>query len=188
MPRKKEYTEDEVIKKAMHLFWKNGYETTSMKMLEQEMGVNKFSIYSSFGSKDGVFIECLKAYKKELSAITSKLKTSENGVLGIKQYFYDFLEFSKENNIPKGCLVTNSAVELNKNCKPEILNHLSGFTEHVKILFENNLYQEEKLDTVSIQEKTDYLIVSMFGLSSASKVFSKNQLDIYIENIFKNIT
>ncbi|GAK75996.1 transcriptional regulator [Nonlabens ulvanivorans] len=54
MARKKEYIESEVIEKAMTLFWRNGYENTSMQMLEKEMGINKFSIYSSFGSKHGV--------------------------------------------------------------------------------------------------------------------------------------
>ena len=63
MARKKEYIEEEVIDKAMHLFWKKGYENTSMKMLEKEMGINKFSIYSSFGNKDGVFIECINPTK-----------------------------------------------------------------------------------------------------------------------------
>lgn len=64
MARKKEYIESEVIEKAMTLFWRNGYENTSMQMLEKEMGINKFSIYSSFGSKHGVFVESLKTYKK----------------------------------------------------------------------------------------------------------------------------
>jgi len=50
MARKKEYREEEVIEKAMNLFWRNGYESTSMQMLEKEMGINKFSIYASFGS------------------------------------------------------------------------------------------------------------------------------------------
>jgi len=58
MARKKEYIEEEVIENAMYLFWQNGYENTSMKMLEQEMGINKFSIYSSFGSKQ-VFMPLL---------------------------------------------------------------------------------------------------------------------------------
>ena len=37
MARKKQYNEDEVVEKAMRLFWKNGYEITSMQMLEKEM-------------------------------------------------------------------------------------------------------------------------------------------------------
>ena len=69
MARKKEYTENEVIEKAMALFWRNGFETTSMQMLEKEMGINKFSIYSSFGNKNGVLLESIKCYRKNMSKI-----------------------------------------------------------------------------------------------------------------------
>lgn len=74
MARKKEYIEDEVIERAMNLFWRNGYESTSMQMLEKEMGINKFSIYSSFGSKHGVFLESLKSYKGKVSTLLEKFK------------------------------------------------------------------------------------------------------------------
>ncbi len=97
MARKKEYVEEEVIEKAMNLFWKNGYETTSMQMLEKEMGINKFSIYSSFGSKNGVLLESIKCYRKKLKVITDKLLNSNNGIKGIQEYFYDFLLFSKDH-------------------------------------------------------------------------------------------
>ena len=187
MARKKRYIEQEVTDKAMHLFWRNGYGTTSMQMLEKEMGINKFSIYSSFGSKDNLFIECIKSYKNKLSIITNKLQQSNNGLDGIQEYFFDFLEFSMENKVPKGCLVTNAANELNANTNSKISSQLSSFTDYIKTLFADNLKQENYTDNVMIQERADYLIVSMFGLASASKVFSKAQLSIYIKNIFKNI-
>ena len=57
MARRKQYDEQVVLEKAMNLFWRNGYEATSMQMLEKEMGINKFSIYSSFGNKHGLFLE-----------------------------------------------------------------------------------------------------------------------------------
>jgi len=186
MARKKGYIEQEVTDKAMLLFWRNGYETTSMQMLEKEMGINKFSIYSSFGNKDGLFIECIKSYKSKLTEITNKLEQSNNGLAGIQQYFFDFLDFSKENNIPKGCLITNAANELNESSNLKIANQLSNFTDYIKSLFVNNLKQENYTKKI-VKENSDYLIVSMFGLASASKVFNETQLNIYIKNIFKNI-
>ncbi len=96
MARKKQYIEQEVLEKAMALFWRNGYESTSVRMLEKEMGINQFSIYASFGSKQGLFLESINAYKRKMHCIKDKLEKSGNGTLGIKQYFYDFLDFSKE--------------------------------------------------------------------------------------------
>ena len=186
MARKKEYNEDEVIEKAMHLFWRNGYETTSMQMLEKEMGINKFSIYSSFGSKNGVFLESIKCYKKKLNDILIPLQNTTNGVDGLKQYFYDFIAFSRDEHFGKGCLITNAANELSEEADPEIKAELRKFTADIRNRFLLAIQKDTNQDSEALQRKADYFIISMFGLASASRVFQKDQLDNYIENIFIN--
>ena len=187
MARVKEYRETEVIEKAMNLFWRNGYETTSMAMLEKEMGINKFSIYSSFGNKNGVFLESLNCYKGKLNTLISKLKASTNGVAGIKEYFYDFIAFSKETDFGKGCLITNTANEMGADANEQIKEVLFNFTNDVKQVFKASLSQDSEKDEATLEQQADYLIISMFGLSSATKIFSQTQLDNYINNIFKNV-
>ncbi|OAB80132.1 TetR/AcrR family transcriptional regulator [Cochleicola gelatinilyticus] len=187
MARKKEYIEKEVIERAMNLFWRNGFETTSMQMLEKEMGINKFSIYSSFGSKNGVFVESLKCYKEKLNQLIEKLKASTKGVDAIKEYFYDFIEFSKETELRKGCLITNTANEMRADSDQQIKEVLSNFMNHLEEVFASMLRQDTSKDEKTIKEQTDYLIVSMFGLSSATRLFNKIQLDNYINIIFKNL-
>ena len=187
MPRTKKYDEQEVIEKAMNLFWKKGYEMTSMQMLEKEMGINKFSIYSSFGNKNGVFLESLKCYKGKLDSLINKLKASSGGVHNLKQYFYDFIEFSKDHEFGRGCLVTNTANELGQIADEPIKNALTRFTTEVREVFADMLHTDLNKDSETVSEQADYLIIAMFGLSSATKVFSKSQLHHYIENTFKNI-
>ncbi|MGY6650309.1 TetR/AcrR family transcriptional regulator [Wenyingzhuangia sp. IMCC45574] len=186
MARKKQYTEEEVIEKATNLFWKNGYETTSMQMLEREMGINKFSIYSSFGSKDGVFLACVKNYSRKISSIQSTLKKSNNGLEGIKQYFFDFLSFSREYESQKGCLITNTFNEKDSNMDEIITKELFNFTDNMKMLIKMNLEQENRGEEF-VNTQTEYLMIALYGLASASKSFKLEQLDIYINNIFLSI-
>ncbi len=187
MPRKKQYNEEEVIKKAMGLFWRNGYEATSVRMLEKEMGINQFSIYASFKNKEGVFLESLNYYKIQIQKITSKLKNSNNGIEGIKNYFNDFLEFSKEGNLCKGCLVTNTVNELKNTDNPVIINELVSFAENIRTLFVSNLKQDDKRDEIQIEQQADYLLNCILGLSVSSKVFNYKQLKNTIEVTFKNL-
>ncbi|MFT4831634.1 MAG: TetR/AcrR family transcriptional repressor of nem operon [Psychroserpens sp.] len=187
MARKKEYIEQEVLEKAMALFWRNGYESTSVRMLEKEMGINQFSIYASFGSKKGVFLESINAYKRKINSITDKLEKSHNGVPGIKQYFYDFLEFAKENNVSKGCLVTNTVNELGENADPVVMAELIKFASNIKRLFIINLKQDSKKDNETIERQANYLMTSILGISIASKIFDQNQLEDAIEIAFKNL-
>ncbi len=187
MARKKQYIEQEVLDKAMGLFWRNGYESTSVRMLEKEMGINQFSIYASFGSKQGVFLESIKAYQNKIQCITDKLEESQNGIIGIKQYFYDFLEFAKENNKSKGCLVTNTVNELGEHADPIIMSELEKFAANIKNLFLNNLQQDKEKNKLTIERQANYLMTSILGLSVASKIFSDKQLEDSIETVFQNI-
>ncbi len=187
MARNKEYIVEDVIEKAMNLFWRNGYQTTSMQMLEKEMGINKFSIYSSFGNKNGVFIESLKCYKQKLNHLMTKLKVASNGISSIKDYFYEFIEFSRENEIAKGCLITNTANEIGEDADQKIKDVLMNFTVNVRNVFSEILKQDKTKSSVIVEQQADYLLIAMFGLSSASRIFNKTQLDNYIENTFKNL-
>lgn len=187
MPRKKEYNEQEVTEKAMNLFWRNGYENTSTRMLEKEMGINQFSIYSSFGSKQGVLIESMKCYRSKLKTITDKLEQSDNGIQDIKQYFYDFIEFSKENELGRGCLITNTSTELGKDADPFLVDEILKFNNEIRGLFLNNLKQDFSKTEKTIQRETNYLIISMTALSLASKVFEPKQIDDFIETAFMNL-
>ncbi|MBQ0768760.1 MAG: TetR/AcrR family transcriptional regulator [Bizionia sp.] len=187
MARKKQYTEEEVIEKAMHLFWRNGYEATSVRMLEKEMGINQFSIYSSFKNKQGVFLESVKCYKKKINSIKETLQHSNNGILGIKHYFYDFLEFSTENSKFKGCLVTNTVNEIKDNAEPLVMIALKQFAAEIRALFVSNLKQDDQRATIEVEKQADFLMNTILGLSIASKVFDKNQLENIIEVTFANL-
>ncbi len=187
MARSKNYIEEEVIEKAMNLFWRNGYETTSTRMLEKEMGINQFSIYSSFGSKQGVFLESIKCYEKKIKGITDKLKASPNSVLGIKEYFYDFIEFSGETGHKNGCLITNAAIELGDHADEFLMNEIVKFTGGIRKLFLDNLKLDKTKSEETLEKQANYLIIAMMGLSVATKVFTLKQLADYIETTFENL-
>lgn len=56
MARSKEFDEKAVLRKAMELFWEQGYEKTSMQDLVDHMGIHRRSIYDTFGDKRSLFL------------------------------------------------------------------------------------------------------------------------------------
>lgn len=188
MARKKEYIEEEVIEKAMELFWRNGYETTSVRMLEKEMGINQFSIYSSFGNKKGVFLKSLACYKRKVKLeLIDKLKKSPDGIDAIKRYFYDFINFSRDSRLNKGCLITNTVNELGENVDTTIMSEVVKFATTIRELFIQNLSLDKKKDKETIEKQANLLMVSLQGLSVASKMFDQKQLDDFIDLTFENL-
>ena len=187
MARKKQYIEEEVIEKAMHLFWRNGYESTSMQMLEKEMGINKFSIYSSFGSKHGVFLESLKSYNKKVSVIFNKFTNGTNGLEDIKNFFYDSVSICHQEGNEKGCLVTNTYNEFSKNEDKIVNKQMNTFMDNLKMLFIKKLRMDSSKNEEIILKQANFLVVAKHGLAAATRVNSKKEIEDYIEMIFINI-
>lgn len=185
MARKKQYQEDEVLEKAMNLFWRNGYETTSMQMLEKEMGINKFSIYSSFGSKHGLFLECLKRYKKLNNSIFVELKNSNKGVEDIKTFFYNSVDICSRNE--KGCLVTNTFYEFANQDDKIINEEMTLFMNGLKEIFIEKLSHNSTKNKNEILKQANFLLLAKHGLAKASKVNSPEEIEDYIEMTFKNL-
>lgn len=187
MARKKEYNEDEVVEKAMHLFWKNGYETTSMQMLEKEMGINKFSIYSSFGNKHGLFLESLMCYKNKTKSLFENFKNAKNGVADIKQFFYDSVAINQQKGNHKGCLVTNTYNEFAESNDQLIKEQMNAFMDNLKQLFIEKLRLDSTKNEETILKQANYLVLSKHGLAAATRVNNQKEVEDYIEMTFKNI-
>ncbi|GGG44631.1 TetR/AcrR family transcriptional regulator [Bizionia arctica] len=187
MARKKEYLEADVIDKAMNLFWRNGYENTSMKMLEKEMGINKFSIYSSFGSKYGVFTESIKSYKEKTHYMFEKFEKASNGVEDIKQFFYDSVDVCNQNGNEKGCFLTNTYNEFSESEDEELKDQLNSFMVHLKKLFIEKLRMDGSKDEDTILKQANFLVLAKHGLAAATRVNNQKEIEDYIEMTFKNI-
>ncbi|GGW60718.1 TetR family transcriptional regulator [Winogradskyella epiphytica] len=188
MARKKEYIEAEVIDRALYLFWRHGYENTSMQMLEKEMGINKFSIYSRFGNKHGLFLECLKSYKLKTKDLFEKFKASSNGVEDIKQFFKDSVAICFKDGNEKGCLLTNTYNEFAHREDAQVRNLLDDFMQQLKDICIEKLRMHTVKDDETILKEANYLVLAKHGLAAATRVNSREEIEDYIELTFKNIS
>jgi TetR/AcrR family transcriptional regulator, copper-responsive repressor len=62
MGRPKRFSREEVLEKAMPVFWKHGFADTSLQDLERATGVNKSGLYTEFRDKEDFFVACLRHY------------------------------------------------------------------------------------------------------------------------------
>jgi TetR/AcrR family transcriptional repressor of nem operon len=59
MARHKEFNRDEVLRKAMEVFWSRGYEAASINTLVKYMGINRQSLYDTFGDKHALYLQAI---------------------------------------------------------------------------------------------------------------------------------
>ncbi len=111
MARTKAFEIDAVLDKAMRLFWTQGYEKTSMQDLVDNMGINRKSIYDTFGDKHTLFLKALARYDQFANDLFQKASDSETTLLGKLRAIFHSAAFQNRTS-PKGCLMVNSATEL----------------------------------------------------------------------------
>jgi AcrR family transcriptional regulator len=62
MGRPKGFSREDVLEKAMPVFWKHGFADTSLQELERATGVNRSGLYTEFRDKEDLFVACLRHY------------------------------------------------------------------------------------------------------------------------------
>jgi TetR/AcrR family transcriptional repressor of nem operon len=110
MGRTKEFDPDVALRAAMDLFWRKGYEATSMQDLVDHLGIGRASIYATFGGKHDLFLLALGRYAEEFDSRSLDLLARSGPALpAVREFIAGFLADAVVDN--RGCLVTNAAVE-----------------------------------------------------------------------------
>jgi TetR/AcrR family transcriptional regulator, transcriptional repressor for nem operon len=111
--RPKGFARDVVLDRAMQVFWSRGYEATSIQHLVARMGIQRGSLYDTFGDKRGLFFAAIERYDRVVTAkLLATLDGPGSGKDAIRQFFRLKVDLSVEPGRPRGCLVTNSTAEL----------------------------------------------------------------------------
>jgi AcrR family transcriptional regulator len=61
--RPREFDTEKALERAMELFWRQGYEGTSLADLTEALGITRPSLYAAFGSKEALFLQALDLYE-----------------------------------------------------------------------------------------------------------------------------
>lgn len=111
MARSKEFDEEVALDKAMTVFWRQGFEKTSIQDLVDQMGIHRRSLYDTFGDKHALFVQTLERYESLIASQIRKQITDEMTTIESIRKIFELAIYS-DSSYPKGCLMVNTAVEL----------------------------------------------------------------------------
>ncbi len=139
MPWEKAFDRTEALEKAMMVFWRNGYENTSMADIVAATGASRYGLYDEFGDKHALYLAALRHYENK--PITRLLGTLENRTAGLAeiQGYRDRLIASTETPAGRlGCLMTLSATDLCPH-DPDVCAAVDTFFKRVHAALANAL-------------------------------------------------
>lgn len=108
--RPKEFDRQDVLAKALDLFWEKGYESTSMQELVTAMGIGRASLYDTFGSKQQLFVESLDYYATVLGELILKPLQKEGSARQVLADFFDSTVEQLCEGTTRPCLLVKSAL------------------------------------------------------------------------------
>ncbi|WP_144214175.1 TetR/AcrR family transcriptional regulator [Flavobacterium anhuiense] len=111
--RTKDFNEQEVVKKAIAVFWKKGYHDTSMYDLIEGLGIGRSSIYHAFGDKHNLFARAVDLYQREATArLMDAFENSPSVKDAVAAFLQSVVDDVFSDACPKGCFKINTEVEM----------------------------------------------------------------------------
>ncbi len=113
MARPVEFEYNDVLNNAMEQFWREGFEASSVQKLLDVTGINRGTLYNSFGDKDTFFKACLDHYNKLMAKdLDASLNNEDLAPWASVEKYFDLAVLSVSNKQRSmGCLLVNSFCE-----------------------------------------------------------------------------
>lgn len=113
MPWEKSFDEDDVVGKAMTVFWQKGYDSTSLADLISSTGITRGSLYNAFGGKEPLFVLALQKYDTDhRRAWLAELEAIDDPARAIALLFDHLVADTVQDAGQKGCFLVNTSLDL----------------------------------------------------------------------------
>jgi AcrR family transcriptional regulator len=117
MGRPRAFDRDQALDQALHVFWQNGYEGTSIADLTEAMGINPPSLYAAFGNKETLFREALDRYEARRDEIMAEAFAAPTAREAMTRLLEGTADRLSDKGKPRGCLMVQGALCGGEECE-----------------------------------------------------------------------
>lgn len=124
MPRPKSFDPDTALAKAMDVFWDKGFDAASIADLTAAMGINRFSLYDTFGDKHTLYLKALDSYERRVvDPMLDKIRAIET-LDDLEAHFDRVVERRCDTADTPCCMIQKAAIS-SPTTDASILDHVS---------------------------------------------------------------
>jgi TetR/AcrR family transcriptional regulator, transcriptional repressor for nem operon len=174
MARPKQFDKDEVLKLAMDVFWRKGFEATSVQDLVVHTKVNKQSLYDTFGDKHSLYLAALNNYRIENENQFNGLAAQDISVKSALQKLFDNVISEAVADVDrKGCFMNNATVELasqNEIIGKFCFDNMTSMEARLGELVKRGQQTGEISNALKADNVAAFLFTAINGLRAVSKI------------------
>lgn len=184
MIRPRNFIKDEALERAMQLFWKKGYNASSLEELMRVMKIRKSSFYSTFKSKRDLFLSALKKYNEiQINELINILKSKENSIesiAGLFNYFMDKISLDDKKGCFFGNIINELIVDNDKEAHVIVQTALESLSKHLEQVLLKGKKNKELSKTINPTQQCYFILSNLQGILILAKMGVNH---VFLENI-----
>ena len=174
MARPVEFDESKVLTSAMEQFWREGYEASSVQKLLDCTGINRGTLYNSFGDKNTLFKSCVDQYNRLVEKqIANSLKNEKLQAWdAIKAYFDEAVINVSNKRRSMGCLLANSlceSINYDRDMKKVVRASLATIRKALVLRLKEAQKKGKLKKGISVEFAADVLMNCLYGVRVNSR-------------------
>ncbi|MCC6423832.1 MAG: TetR/AcrR family transcriptional regulator [Phycisphaerales bacterium] len=166
--RPRQFDPEKALDAALMLFWRHGYEGTSLAALADAMGINMPSLYGAFGNKESLFRKALARYIERPASYMSKALKTPDIRQAIKNMYQGAIDMVMEHDHPDGCLLVQGALAsgpASEWVRHELTLRRGGAEAAVRRRLERAVEEGDLPTSTDPEQLARYLITVLWGMS-----------------------
>jgi AcrR family transcriptional regulator len=183
--RPREFDVDEALDRALEVFWRKGYEGTSLLDLTRAMGINRPSLYAAFGNKESLFRKALARYAQGPAAYVREALNESTARVVAERLLEGAADLLTDPRKPRGCLAVQGALvcgEAAEAVRRELMAHRAASQEALRQRFERAVAEGDLSSTVNGADLARYVITVVQGMAvQAASGASRDDLRRVVE-------
>lgn len=169
--RPKSFNDNDALERAMRVFWKSGYDATSLDDLLRAMEIPRQSLYRVFGDKHSLFLSALELYGNRMAAAITQIRQSNGPATEKVDALFKLWSEGVKSPESNGCMMQNTcgqSVMKEKEVVALLSGHQQLMTEALEKIIEQGKLEGNiniSIDTIAVTRTIISSINGLFGLS-----------------------
>jgi AcrR family transcriptional regulator len=166
--RPRQFDIDKALDRALHVFWRKGYEGASLPELTKAMGINRPSLYAAFGNKEALFRKVVDRYVEGPAGYVREALAQQTARAVAERLLMGGLELLSDRRNPRGCLMVQAALacgETARSIQRELARRRAASEAAIRQRFERAQAEGDLSTDADPAELAGYVVTVMRGMA-----------------------
>lgn len=166
--RPRAFDAEKALDRAVHVFWRKGYEGASLSDLTRAMGISRPSLYAAFGDKEALFRKALDRYADGPGAYVREALAAPTARAVVERLLFGAADSQGDSRHPRGCLMVQGALacgEEAQRVKKELMSRRASGVADLRKRLERARSAGDLPGTASPGDLARYVVTVMHGMA-----------------------